>query len=121
MSMDYWGVVMYGIEETEIPFKEGLAEDYYGGLEYIFDTVYDNEYEICISLPSGKNVRLIRESTEENEFLGFSACYPWQKVAQGITQEDVENAIWAVLEPYVTCTQKELVEKINYINTYNCG
>ena len=40
MSMDYWGVVMYGIEETEIPFKEGLAEDYYGGLEYIFDTVY---------------------------------------------------------------------------------
>ena len=115
MSIEYWGVVMHGVQESDLRFK-----DEYDGL---LDVIEDNndDYFFPVKLPNGKVIELGFENAEDDEFFGFYAGYPWESRLHDITQVDVEDAIVQVLLPYLDMTEAELRAVIDDINTYNCG
>ena len=122
MSTIYWGIVMHGVNENDLKFKEAVDEDEYnGGIDYIIEKHHGGNREIMVMLPNGKKVILNYEPTEEDNFFGFMAGYPWNDYMQGLTEADVDNAIATFLLPYVDMTKQEIVNCIDDISTYNCG
>ncbi len=115
MSMSYWGIVMYGVQESDLRFKEG-----YDGL-YDISAERDEPDFFDTLLPNGKRVALFYEGTEDDSYFGFYAGYPWDEEMQGIEQKDVEDAIAQALMPYLDMKEEELRSKIGRISTYNCG
>lgn len=112
MSIHYWGVIMRGVSESSLDWKnEDLC---------LQDVSEDYGWEILVDLPNGKKVPLVFEPSEDDNFLGFSACYPWSPYGAGLVEKDVDDALVKVLQPYVTNTEEEIRKKIDYINTYNC-
>ena len=112
--MKYWGVVMYGINDAELNWKD----EWDGGLFQITEDI-DNR-EVLIKLPNKKNVLLNIEITEDDNYIGFYACYPWDEHGKGLEEKDIEAALIQFLTPYVKDTEKEIRNKTDYISTYNC-
>ena len=76
--------------------------------------------EMTVNLPNGKKVPLGIELTEDDDFIGFYSCYPWDEYSKSLEKKDVDDALVQFLLPYVNNTEKEIRDKIRYISTYNC-
>lgn len=113
MSMDYWGVVMRGIKDADLNWKDNEE-----GLWMLTEEL--DTQEVTVNLSNGKKVPLGIELTEDDDFIGFYSCYPWDEYSKGLEEKDVDDALVQFLLPYVNDTEKEIRDKISYINTYNC-
>jgi len=137
VSTEYWGVVMYGVTESELKFKpiEELLK-----LDEVKDFAKDNEFcmddignliddevfggcsEISTKIPNGKYVSIINKYIQNDGYVyGLHAGYPWSIHLQGITKDDVHDALWQLLGKYLDMTKDELANKCEEINTYNWG
>ena len=123
MSMQYWAVRIYGINEKNLIHCWADNDDEPKGLFGILEKYYDSERAIYVKIKGGKEIPLCFEPTEDDNYFGYEASYPWeQKQAKesDIKAEDVETAIVKFLKPY-GYTAEEIHNAMEYINTYNCG
>jgi hypothetical protein len=118
MSTDYCGVVMYGVAESWLTHTD-KTDSFYD----IIKTTPTNEF--CVTVLTSDNheipVELWLEISEDENYFGFLAGYPWEfnkDNANIITPQIVEQAISQFLEPYGYKPEK-IKSKIDYISTYN--
>ena len=113
MSMQYWGVLIHGVALDDLKWKD---EDF-----DFQESVMGEDMDVTVKLPNGKSVLLSWEPTEDGDYFGLFAGYPWYEHFQGITEKDADDAIVQVLMPYLDMTEKKLRKEIDDISTYNCG
>lgn len=106
-----YGIIMRGISESSLHWKDE------SGLEGLPE--HHKTWDIFVKLPNNKKVLLNFEASEEENYLGYLANYPWEEYSKNITKEDVDNALVKILLPYVTDTEEYIRNAIEYINTYN--
>ena len=141
MSQNYWGILMYGIRDYRIKYKEGevlgevpVIKEYISKnnldpddpddalWDCIDDSVFDNAADIVVDLPNGKHVNIEWEAIEgEGRIYGFSAGYPWQADMKNLEKRDIEDAMWQIFEPFVDMAKKDFVSEMEYISDYNGG
>ena len=139
MSVKYWGINMYGIKDSDLKFKpiEQLLQiqevkDFMKGADksrevdldvILEDVVFGGYDEAVVKLPNGKQVSIDATYVEDYEYsciYGFSAGYPWEKYMQGITKDDVHDALWCIFGEYLDMTKAEFIDKCGKISTCNC-
>jgi hypothetical protein len=140
MSTEYWGIKMYGIKDSDLKFKPikqilqiQAVEDFMKDVDksrkvnlnvILEEVIFGGYNEAAVILPNGKQVFIDATYVEEygyNYVYGFSAGYPWEKYMQGITKDDVHDALWCIFGEYLDMTKAELIDKCEEISTYNCG
>lgn len=122
MSFSYWGIRMYGVNESRLEARHNTDPDF-SGIGQILDEDYEEVRDVNIQLDNGKSVPLYFESTEDDGYLGYEPEYPWDiKDTEriNITKDDVKNAIIKFLKPY-GYDPEDIGKAMEYINTYNCG
>ena len=119
MSMDYWGVVLYGVAESWLT-KTDKTDCFYD-IQEMKNTC---DFTEIITTPDGHEieVNLWMELAENENYIGFLAGYPWEfnQDDEMITPKIVVKAISQFLEPY-GYNPKEIESEIDYISTHNCG
>ncbi len=112
MSMQYWGVKMYGVADSDISSETHNLYKIQSELDELFVSVEVN----------GKLVGLMFETAEDDAWLGYAPSYPWDMDANKvkITQQDVMDAIAKFLKPY-GYDEEEVKTVCDFIDTYNCG
>ena len=121
MSVEYWGIRMYGVNESQLEARHNTDPEFWGDPQ-ILEEDYNDAREVNINLKNGKVVPLYFESTEDDSYLGFEPSYPWEikgNARLDITKEDVEEAIVEFLKPY-GYDPEDIHKAMEYINTYNC-
>ena len=110
MSVEYWGIRMYGVNESQLAARHNTDPEFWG-VPQILEEDYNDVREVNIN-----------ESTEDDSYLGFEPSYPWEikgNARLDITKEDVEEAIVEFLKPY-GYDPEDIHKAMEYINTYNC-
>lgn len=118
--MHYWGIVLYGVNESHLGVPKNADPNF--DLFKVFEEKYDGNRAVSVKLKNGKTVPLFYEVTEDDNYFGYEAGYPWEfkeNHEENITTKDVEDAICQFLVP-LGYDETEIRNKINSISTYNC-
>ena len=118
--MHYCGILMYGVNENDLSWPIGKDEEF-----SLLDWLYENNDEdraVKVKLKNGKTVPLFYEVTEDENYFGYEAGYPWEFKDNNecdITEQDVADAIVQYLTP-IGYRESEIRKHIDYISTYDC-
>lgn len=123
MAIHSWGICMYGICEDDLK-KECYKNEETGesGFWGIFNDHYDGDRAVVIDIGGKKCVPLFFEPTQDSNYLGFYASYPWELKQNGydkLTEEDVKTAIVMFLTKF-GYDAEEVRSHIDEISDYNC-
>ncbi len=139
MSMDYWGIVGYGLCLNDIEeyinrekFNQ-VVRDINPNLQFDEDDVFDDDTfcgGIYVNLAHfftelDTNNNFCYEDNGDGEcYLLFEPSYPWEtnyRKREPKTKEEVKERLINLLTPFYNMPINILKEKIDYINTMGCG
>ena len=124
MSMDYWGIVLYGVSDNNLVAgnkENGESWSFWEIQELYNDDEHSDVWDV--KLENGKIVPLYMEITEDDSYLGFEPIYPWNIKSNHeilkITEKDVADAIVKFLEPF-GYDKDAIYANCDYVSDYNC-
>lgn len=138
MSMDYWGIVGYGVCVQDIEqyidkekvnilvrdinvnccdFTEDVFED-----DTFCGNPYQNFGEFLSELDETNTIIWDDGGESQKAFFLYVPKYPWMyRNNDPKSIKDVEDRIIKVLKMVCNATEEELKKKIDFINDYGCG
>ena len=110
MSMDDWGIELYGLEVNDFELNEKY-DDFYSVEDALSETGILND-SIISYISNGQDL----------VYIGFFPQYPWlSNSSNDITREEVEKEIQKVLEEMCKDIPPGYArENCDYISTYGC-
>lgn len=96
MSLMYWGMIAYGVKESNLEPGSKTFEE-------ILEEKTDDIDAFFVDIGNRKTVQLRMQIGEDDSYLGYCAGFPWDfagTMDAELTPEDVVLAIAKFLEPY---------------------
>lgn len=120
MSVDQWGVELYGVNVANLKFKD--EENGYDNLCELLEDEYD--FDVYVEVNS-KGVPLEWVPIRDDDYyFGYAPKYPWFRMERdenNLTKEEVADAIAQFLDEYIVDAKKQVTQNIEYFNLVNWG
>lgn len=136
MSMDYWGIIGYGIEIQDIyrhinkEKVNKLVRELNPNLKFeddVFDddTFIGNPYnsfaEFLCELDKNSLFTYDTDGHDRDYFM-YAPVYPWAaKKNEPSTEKECKNKMINILQQVVDLSDEEISKYIHYINDYGCS